>query len=174
MTEAAERTDDISKVDAKRLTTVAMDFGRISVEDELVLYLFGTPGQPRFAFMWDKIATGALGAVILVDARRVQDSFAAIDYFETRRIPFIVAVNWFPDSPDVTIEQVQDVLALNPDIPIGFTDARKKKHVQATLIALIDHLVRGATGRRQSERTVIVGPGHESIGTKTTDQIAVT
>lgn len=141
MTEAAVPHDDGSQVQAKVSTTVAMDFGRITVPDELVLYLFGTPGQSRFAFMWDQIAIGSLAAVILVDTRRVEESFAPIDYFETRGIPFIIAVNVFPDSPTATIEQVRDVLALDAAIPIGFTDALEKSAVQGTLIALVDYLM---------------------------------
>lgn len=142
MTEAAERYDDLSQINSKLSTTVAMDFGRITVPNELVLYLFGTPGQSRFAFMWDQIAVGALGAVVLVDLRRIKDSFGALDYFEKRKIPFIVGVNWFPDSPKATIDEVREVLALDPAIPIGFTDALDKEQVQATLLALIDHLMR--------------------------------
>lgn len=148
MTMAAHRTDDGSVVPAKSSTTVAMDFGRITVPGELILYLFGTPGQSRFAFMWDKISEGAIGAVVLVDVRRVDASFGAIDYFESRGIPLIVAVNWFPDAPQVTLDQVRDVLALDPAVPIVSTDALRKEHVQQTLIALIDHLMQLIKGRR--------------------------
>ncbi len=149
MTVAARRSDDGSAVPSKTSTTVAMDFGRITVPGELILYLFGTPGQTRFAFMWDQISTGAIGAVVLVDVRRVADSFGAIDYFEDRKIPFIVAVNWFPDAPRVTLDQVRDVLALDPAIPIVDTDALRKECVQSTLIDLIDHLMRLISRRRR-------------------------
>ncbi len=149
MTMAARGADDGAAVPSKTTTTVAMDFGRITVPDELILYLFGTPGQTRFAFMWDQISTGAIGAVVLVDVRRVADSFGAIDYFEDRKIPFIVAVNWFPDAPRVTLDQVRDVLALDPAVPIVDTDALRKERVQSALIALIDHLMRLISRRRR-------------------------
>ncbi len=99
--------------------------------------------------MWDNIAIGALGAVVLIDIRRIEDSFGPIDYFETRQIPFIVALNWFPGSPEVAINEVRDVLALDPSIPIGFTNALKKERVQATLIALVEYLMR---------RVMLAGP----------------
>lgn len=148
MTLAAHRTDDGSEVPTKTATTVAMDFGRISIPNELVLYLFGTPGQARFSFMWDKVAQGALGAVVLVDVRRVDASFAAIDYFDHRSIPYIVAVNWFPDAPEVDLDQVRDVLALGEVVPVVSTDALRKEKVQDTLIDLIDHLMRRLSSRR--------------------------
>ena len=160
MTLAADHTDDASQVRSKVTTTVAMDFGRITVPDELILFLFGTPGQDRFAFMWDRISMGALGAVVLVDVRRVDDSFAAIDYFENRRIPFVVAVNWFPDAPRVTLDQVREVLALDPGVPLVSTNALHKDQVQATLISLIDHLVQRLRQNRaegQSPSGVPVG-----------------
>ena len=148
MTTAAQRTDDTSTVRAKTTTTVAMDFGRITIPDELVLYLFGTPGQSRFAFMWDRICQGALGAIVLVDVRRVDESFGAIDYFEHRKIPFIVAVNWFPDAPPVSLDQVREVLALNPAVPLVASDALQKAKVQSTLIVLIDYLMQMREHRR--------------------------
>ncbi|MGH1502576.1 MAG: GTP-binding protein [Acidimicrobiales bacterium] len=141
MTEAASAVDDVSKVTTKRSTTVAMDFGRITIPGDLVLYLFGTPGQTRFAFMWDKICLGALGAVVLVDLRRIEDSFGPIDYFEERKIPFIVAINTFDDSPDATLGQVREALALKPEIPLVSVDARDKEQVKNGLIDLIDYLV---------------------------------
>jgi signal recognition particle receptor subunit beta len=148
MTMAAHQTDDTSAVQTKTTTTVAMDFGRITIPGELVLYLFGTPGQSRFAFMWDRICVGALGAVVLVDVRRVDDSFAPIDYFEHRKIPFIVAVNWFPDAPTVTLDQVREVLALDPAVPLVATGALHKERVQTTLIVLIDYLMQLRERRR--------------------------
>jgi signal recognition particle receptor subunit beta len=148
MTMTALRSDDGSSVPDKTATTVAMDFGRITVPGELILYLFGTPGQARFSFMWDKISQGAIGAIVLVDVRRVDSSFGAIDYFEDREIPMIVAVNWFPDAPQVNLDQVRDVLALSPMIPIVSTEALRKERVQSTLIALIDHLMQLLRARR--------------------------
>jgi len=141
MTEAAVRHDDVSKVQTKSSTTVAMDFGRITVTDDLVLYLFGTPGQNRFAFMWDKICLGALGAVVLIDLRRFEDSFAAIDYFETRRVPFVIGINHFPDSPFISRDDVREALALRTSVPIVNTDATGQAEVKDTLITLIDHLM---------------------------------
>jgi uncharacterized protein len=142
MTEAAASVDDASKVDLKQSTTVAMDFGRISVFDELVIYLFGTPGQDRFAFMWDQIALGALGAVVLVDTSRLDESFAAIDYFESKQIPFLVAINTFQHAPVGTEEEIRNALALDEHIPIVDVDARDRESVKACLIALIDYMIK--------------------------------
>ena len=142
MTEAAEGTDDLSKISHKKSTTVAMDFGRITVSNQLVLYLFGTPGQSRFAFMWDKIALGALGAVVLVDTRRIDDSFGPIDYFEQRNIPFIIGVNTFDDSPGASVDEIRDVLAVPAELPIMQLDARDKEGVKVCLVTLIDHLMK--------------------------------
>lgn len=142
MTAAAAATDDASKVDTKTSTTVAMDFGRIAVSPEIVIYLFGTPGQDRFAFMWDQVAMGALGAVVLIDTARLADGYAAIDYFESKKIPFVVATNEFPHSPKGTPDQVRDALAINPGIPIVRVDARDRESVKQALICLVDHLIR--------------------------------
>lgn len=141
MTAAAAASDDASKVDTKHSTTVAMDFGRIAVAEELVIYLFGTPGQDRFAFMWDQIALGALGAVVLVDTGRIDDSFAAIDYFESKSIPFVVACNTFDHSPKGTADQVREALALSPNVPVLDVDARDRNSVKRVLIALIERLM---------------------------------
>jgi signal recognition particle receptor subunit beta len=141
MTVAAVGHDDVSGTRSKKSTTVAMDFGRISVDDAFKLYLFGTPGQDRFAFMWDRITDGALGAVILVDTSRIDDCYAPIDYFEARCIPFIVAVNQFADAPQGTTDEIREVLALDPAIPILTVDARVKESVRTTLLTLVDHLL---------------------------------
>ncbi|MGK0274658.1 MAG: signal recognition particle receptor subunit beta [Ilumatobacter sp.] len=141
MTVAAVGHDDVSGTRSKKSTTVAMDFGRISVDDAFKLYLFGTPGQDRFAFMWDRITDGALGAVILVDTSRIDDCYAPIDYFEARGIPFIVAVNQFADAPQGTTAEIREVLALDPAIPILTVDARVKESVKTTLLTLVDHLL---------------------------------
>src|SRR5439155_20818806 len=124
MTTASIGIDDIAVVPDKRTTTVAMDFGRITVDDSLILYLFGTPGQDRFWFMWDELARGCVGAVVLVDLRRVDDCFPAIDYFENRRPPFVVGVNRFPEADDFDEETVRDALALSADSPLVWTDGR--------------------------------------------------
>ena len=138
LTAASVGVDDVAAVPDKTTTTVAMDFGRISMDD-LVLYLFGTPGQDRFWFMWDEIARGCVGAVVLVDLRRIDDSFAAIDYFENRGIPFVVAVNGFPGSGQFDDDVVRDALSLRPDTPIARIDARQATSCTATLIQLVEH-----------------------------------
>lgn len=155
MTEAASGFDDASKVTTKQSTTVAMDFGRISVFDELVIYLFGTPGQDRFAFMWDQIALGALGAVVLIDTSRLEESFSPIDYFESKDIPFVVAVNQFSHAPKGTVDQIREALALDAAIPIVDVDARDKDSVKNCLISLIDHMIQQLTetgGERRLRR----------------------
>jgi signal recognition particle receptor subunit beta len=145
MTAAAAIHDDASKVRSKHSTTVAMDFGRITIDEALKVYVFGTPGQDRFAFMWDRISEGALGAVILVDTARIDDCYASIDYFESRRIPFVVAVNHFLNAPEGSAEELRAVLALDESVPILSVDARKRPSVKATLLALIDHLLSKTT-----------------------------
>ncbi len=148
MTVASEDVDDLSKVAQKRSTTVAMDFGRISLTDELLLYLFGTPGQNRFWFMWDDLCKGAIGAVVLVDTRRLDDSFGPIDYFEDRGLPFIVAVNAFEGIMRHELEDVREALDLPGDIPVVRTDARLRDSVQQTLITLAEHALRRARAAR--------------------------
>ncbi len=140
MTSAAAGVD-ADVVHTKQSTTVAMDFGRISVDKAFKLYLFGTPGQDRFAFMWDRISSGALGAVILVDTARIDDCFAAIDYFENLGIPFVVAVNQFNEAPQGTADEIRAVLALDPTVPILTVDARERESVKTTLLTLVDHLL---------------------------------
>src|SRR3954463_5190605 len=122
MTTASVGVDDPGLVPDKTTTTVAMDFGRITVDGSLILYLFGTPGQSRFWFMWDELARGAVGAVVLVDLRRIDDSFAAIDYFENRGLPFVVALNSFPGTDGVDVDVVRDALAVPARCPIRYVD----------------------------------------------------
>jgi signal recognition particle receptor subunit beta len=138
LTTASLDVDDVSAVPGKTTTTVAMDFGRITMDD-LVLYLFGTPGQDRFWFMWDELARGCVGAVVLVDLRRVDDCFPAIDYFESRAIPFVIAVNAFPDSDVFPDDDVRDALALRSHTPIVRVDARSSASCTAALITLVEH-----------------------------------
>jgi hypothetical protein len=145
MTQLSASLDDIALVRSKTTTTVAMDFGRITVDHQLVLYLFGTPGQDRFWFMWDDISRGSVGAVVLVDLRRVDDCFAAIDYFEDRRVPFVVAINCFPGADEFDDQTVQDALALGPDQPLLRTDARDGRSALATLVALVEHALTRTT-----------------------------
>ena len=139
MTTASIGIDDADMVPDKRTTTVAMDFGRITVDDSLILYLFGTPGQSRFWFMWDELARGSVGAVVLVDLRRVDDCFPAIDYFENRRLPFVVAVNRFPGADEYDAETVREALALSDDCPVLWMDAREIRSSQDTLVSLVEH-----------------------------------
>jgi uncharacterized protein len=124
---------------------VAMDFGRITLDTDLILYLFGTPGQDRFWFMWDELARGCVGAVVLVDLRRVDDCFPAIDYFENRRVPFVVAVNGFPETERFAIPAVRDALALNTDTPVVRMDARSSATGLKTLVTLVEHALERAT-----------------------------
>ncbi|MFE7316883.1 ATP/GTP-binding protein [Streptomyces sp. NPDC057555] len=139
LTEAGRPVDDLHGIEAKSTTTVAMDFGRITVHDELVLYLFGTPGQDRFWFLWDELARGALGAVVLADTRRLADSFAAVDYFERRGLPFVVAVNCFDGADRYPAETVKDALDLDPTVPVLLCDARLRESSREVLVAVVEH-----------------------------------
>src|ERR1700735_1036661 len=141
LTEGSLRTDSTQGVEGKTTTTVAMDFGRISLRRGLVLYLFGTPGQQRFWFMWDEVAIGALGALVLADTRRLADSFPAIDYFERREIPFIIALNCFDGARIYEIEDVRAALDLEPEMPIVLCDARSRESAKEVLIALVEHVL---------------------------------
>ena len=129
-------------VEDKTTTTVAMDFGRITIRDDLVVYLFGTPGQKRFWFMWDELAIGALGAVVLADTRRLADCFPAIDYFEQRGTPFIVAVNCFDGARRFPAEIMRSALNLNADVPIVLCDARHRPSCRDALVTLVEHAIR--------------------------------
>jgi uncharacterized protein len=145
MTGESVGVDDTSAVPGKTTTTVAMDFGRITVDEQLILYLFGTPGQHRFWFMWDELARGAVGAVVLVDLRRIDDCFSAVDYFESRRIPFVVGVNGFPGTAAFANDAVRDALALPSDCPLVRMDARETRSCLDTLIALVEHALGRST-----------------------------
>jgi uncharacterized protein len=141
LTARGPRTDSIAGVERKTTTTVAMDFGRITLREDLVLYLFGTPGQERFWFMWDELALGALGAIVLADTRRLADCFPAIDYFERRDIPFIVALNCFEGARRHAANDVRVALDLAPYLPIVMCDARSKESAKEVLITLIEHVL---------------------------------
>ncbi|HTU76654.1 MAG TPA: ATP/GTP-binding protein [Trebonia sp.] len=141
LTESSKRTDNIVGVERKTTTTVAMDFGRITLREDLVLYLFGTPGQQRFWFMWDELAIGALGAVVLADTRRLADCIPAIDYFERREIPFIVALNCFEGARRYSVEDVRVALDLDGGVPIILCDARSRESAKEVLIALVEHVL---------------------------------
>lgn len=141
MTEAAAGVDDASLVGTKTTTTVAMDFGRITVDRSVVLYVFGTPGQDRFGFMWDDIVAGSLGALVLVDTRRIDDCYPAVDYFESRRIPFVVAVNqWEGDAP-ADLDEVREALDVDGAVPIVRIDARSPEHARNALVVLLEHVL---------------------------------
>ncbi|MEV0612921.1 ATP/GTP-binding protein [Nonomuraea sp. NPDC050404] len=142
LTDRGIGVDDLTSVEAKRTTTVAMDFGRITLGNDYVLYLFGTPGQERFWFVWDELAEGSLGAVILADTRRLADCFPSVDYFERRGTPFVVAVNCFEGSATFELDEVRLALQLNPSIPIIMCDARKRESSREVLIALVKHSAR--------------------------------
>jgi signal recognition particle receptor subunit beta len=129
-------------VEGKTTTTVAMDFGRITIRDDLVVYLFGTPGQKRFWFMWDELAIGALGAVVLADTRRLADCFPSVDYFEQRGTPFIVAVNCFDGSRRFPGEIIRSALNLNADVPVILCDARQRASCRDALVALVEYAIR--------------------------------
>ncbi|HEX6577975.1 MAG TPA: ATP/GTP-binding protein [Jiangellaceae bacterium] len=139
MTEASTPVDDLSMLPDKTTTTVAMDFGRITLAEDLVLYLFGTPGQNRFWFMWDDITRGAIGAVVLVDTRRLADCFGAVDYVEQRGIPFVVAINAFDGVLQHTAEEVRDALQVSSEVPFVVTDARERESVKNVLVRLVEH-----------------------------------
>ncbi|MFE9647780.1 ATP/GTP-binding protein [Streptomyces sp. NPDC006365] len=139
MTEASEDTDDLTATPEKLTTTVAMDFGRITLDDDLVLYLFGTPGQQRFWFMWDDLVRGAIGAVVLADTRRLKDCFPALDYFESCGLPYVVAVNHFDGTERYEPEDVREALTVPAHIPVMIMDARRRISVIETLLALVGH-----------------------------------
>lgn len=146
ITQVSAGVDDISATDEKRSTTVAMDFGRVGLGPELVLYLFGTPGQERFRFMWDDLVRGAVGAVVLVDTTRLADCFPAIDYFESRNVPFVVALNCFHGQVAHPVEEVREALQIDQSVPMILMDARDRESVRATLIELVRHAMARARG----------------------------
>jgi signal recognition particle receptor subunit beta len=142
MTSASVGVDDLTATPNKTTTTVAMDFGRISVDEELILYLFGSPGQNRFWFMWDDLVRGAIGAVVLVDTRRLEDCFGPLDFFEARDLPFVVAINAFDGVLLHRPEEVREALQLSPDVPVLVVDARDRESAKQSLIAVVEHALR--------------------------------
>ena len=142
MTEASVGVDDLTATPGKVTTTVAMDFGRVSLDEDLILYLFGTPGQHRFWFMWDDLVRGAIGAVVLVDTRRLADSFSAVDFFEDRGLPYLIAVNCFNGELRHQMEEIREAMAIGPHVPIGPCDARDQQSTKQALIALVQHAMR--------------------------------
>jgi len=142
LTDASDGMDDIAATPDKTTTTVAMDFGRVALDSQLILYLFGTPGQHRFWFMWDDLVRGAIGAVILADTRRLADCFAAVDYFEDRGMPYLIGLNCFGGVLTHRVEDVRDALAISPAVPIVCCDARERESTKETLISLVEHAMR--------------------------------
>ena len=139
VTSVSDGHDDLEVIPGKESTTVAMDFGRITIADDLVLYLFGTPGQRRFWFMWDDLVRGAIGAVVLVDTRRLEESFAAVDFFEARSLPFLIAINEFEHAPTYVAEDLREALAVPPNVPIISVDARQRDSAKNALIAITSY-----------------------------------
>jgi signal recognition particle receptor subunit beta len=146
LTDRGVGVDDTSGVETKNTTTVAMDFGRITIRRDLVLYLFGTPGQERFWFMWDEVSRGALGAVVLADTRRLADCFPSVDYFERRKTPFVVAVNCFEGAKRYALEEVKMALNLGPDVPVMLCDARELASCKKVLIEMVQHAMQQRVG----------------------------
>ncbi len=151
LTDASVATDDVTGVEGKNATTVVMDFGRISITDQVVLYLFGTPGQDRFWFLWDELALGALGAVVMADTRRLADCFPSVDYFERRGTPFLVAVNCFNGEQRHTTQKVRDALDLDPGVPVVLCDARDRESSKHVFVTLVEHVM----GRLQRQPAAI-------------------
>ena len=137
LSEAGRPVDSLAGVEDKRTTTVAMDFGRIDIREKLAVYLFGTPGQDRFWFVWDELALGALGAVVLADTRRLEDCFPSVDFFERRGIPFVIAVNRFDGARPYPVEQVRTALDLDPAVPVLQCDARSRDSVKEVLVQVV-------------------------------------
>ena len=142
MTEASVGVDDLTATPGKVTTTVAMDFGRVSLDSDLILYLFGTPGQHRFWFMWDDLVRGAIGAVVLVDTRRLADAFASIDFFDDRGLPYVVAVNTFDGLTHHRMEDVREALTIAESVPMITVDARDRESTKKALITLVEHAMR--------------------------------
>ena len=150
MTAASVGVDDLTATPNKTTTTVAMDFGRISIDDELVLYLFGSPGQNRFWFMWDDLVRGAIGAVVLVDTRRLEDCFGPLDFFEARGLPFVVAINAFDGIVRHNADEVREALQLDAETPVMVIDARDRESAKQSLIAVVEHALRTWTATAQA------------------------
>jgi hypothetical protein len=158
LTSVSVKHDDLQGVENKTTTTVAMDFGRITLGGRRVLYLFGTPGQERFWFMWDDLSYGALGAVVLADTRRLADCFASVDYFEKRRLPFVVAINCFEGAHLYDPAEVRAALDLGPQVPVVLCDARQTESVKNVLITLVEHVLAGMPSENHGTRPAAAAP----------------
>ncbi|NIH79522.1 GTP-binding protein [Amycolatopsis viridis] len=152
MTDASRGIDNLDQTPNKSTTTVAMDFGRVSLDTDLILYLFGTPGQQRFWFMWDDLVRGAIGAVVLADTRRLADSFAPVDFFEDRGLPYIIGVNTFDGQLHHELSDVREALAIDESIPIVRCDARDRESTKQTLITLVEYAMRQWIAMRAGTR----------------------
>ncbi|PXX68500.1 hypothetical protein DFR70_102181 [Nocardia tenerifensis] len=151
VTRFSDGIDDLAETPEKETTTVAMDFGRIILPGNLALYLFGTPGQRRFWFMWDDLIRGAIGAVVLIDTRRLEDSFAAVDFFEARQLPFLVAVNRFPNAPRFPIAELREALAVRESVPIVDIDARNANEVRQSLAAVTEYAIQRLAAQEREQ-----------------------
>nr|WP_269328504.1 ATP/GTP-binding protein [Kineosporia babensis] len=149
MTSASVGIDDAGVASQKTTTTVAMDFGRVTIDESIILYMFGTPGQDRFGFMWNDLADGALGGVVLVDPSRLEDCFVALDYFESIKLPYVVAVNSFAGRPTMTLDQVRHAVNVDPDVPVVAVDARDREQVKAVVLTLLRRILARAKARSQ-------------------------
>ena len=158
MTSASAAIDDLSQVPDKTRTTVAMDFGRVTLDAGLILYLFGTPGQRRFWFMWDDFIQGAIGAVVLVDTRRLTESFPAVDYFENAGLPFIVGINGFDGEFPHTVTSVQEALSVSQDVPVIECDARERGSAKTALITLVQHAMATPLSTRLTSPPTVDAP----------------
>lgn len=140
ISEISSATDDLTGIESKTTTTVALDFGRITISSQLVLYLFGTPGQNRFWFMWQELSLGALGGVVLVDTRRLEECFGTVDFFESRQIPFVIGVNCFDGAELYDEEEIRAALDLDPRVPVQFCDVRERESSKQLLVTLLEHV----------------------------------
>jgi signal recognition particle receptor subunit beta len=148
MTSKSVGIDDAGPATEKTTTKVAMDFGRVTIDESIILYMFGTPGQDRFGFMWNDLADGALGGVVLVDPSRLDDCFVALDYFEKIKLPYVVAVNQFSGRAQMTLDQVRHAVNVDPDVPIVSIDARSREQVKAVVLTLLHRILARAKARR--------------------------
>ncbi|ANS32496.1 GTP-binding protein [Rhodococcus opacus] len=152
VTDMSTGVDNVTATPHKMTTTVAMDFGRLTLADDLILYLFGTPGQNRFWFMWDDLVRGAIGAIVLIDTRRLDDSFAVVDYFESRELPFLVAVNEFDDAPRYPVDDIRAALAVAADVPIIRLDARNRASVRNALLEIAAYALKTLNNAAATEQ----------------------
>ncbi|MEV8539591.1 ATP/GTP-binding protein [Streptomyces sp. NPDC051572] len=158
ITEASIGVDDMVGIEQKSTTTVAMDFGRITISSALVVYLFGAPGQDRFWFMWDDLSHGALGAVVLADTRRLDQCFASVDFFEHRGIPFAVGVNCFDGRCEEDPDEIRAALDLSPSVPLVLCDARDRESVKSVLVSLLEHVMRGLEAEVSADHRTVRPP----------------